>query len=202
MIESLLKADADLLVWFNNHQTDALDPIIWALTGIPVWAVLLLIFIAWQLSRFGSLRDWKKIVILFLGVALCIGLADRISSGIVKPGVARLRPSHEPTLEGQLRFYEKDNGKVYRGGQYGFVSSHATNSFAVATFLFLIFGATSSASWVFLWPLTFSYTRMYLGVHYPGDILGGMLLGVLIGLFVTYFWRKVLPKHIVNTNTL
>lgn len=196
MIDSLLQVDSKLLLWFNNHQSDFLDPIIWTLTGTPVWAILLLAFIAWQLSLSGSLRNAKRIAVLFLGIAMCIALSDRISSGVLKPGVARYRPSHNPELKDQLRLYEKENGKVYRGGKYGFVSSHATNSTSVAVFLFLIFGASSSSALVFIWPIVFSYTRMYLGVHYPGDILGGALLGASIALLVHFLLMRWFPNQL------
>lgn len=114
---------------------------------------------------------------VLIGVALTILLADQITSTIMKPYFARLRPSHEPTLEGLLHIV---NG--YKGGLYGFASGHAANTFGTATFFYLLF--RNKYWWVgllFLWALLVTYTRLYLGVHYPSDILVGGIVGILSG---------------------
>ena len=94
----------------------------------------------------------------------------------MKPGFARLRPSHTASLEGHLHLHTFDNGSVYRGGPFGFVSSHAANTFGIATLAVLLFGA-GRWRWLWLWAAAMSWTRIYLGVHYPGDILFGALFG-------------------------
>ena len=93
----------------------------------------------------------------------------------MKPYFARLRPSREPTLEGLIHLVEG-----YKGGQFGFASSHAANTFGLATFFYLAFGKTKRwVVWLFVWAAFMTYTRIYLGVHYPGDILVGSIVGVV-----------------------
>jgi undecaprenyl-diphosphatase len=99
----------------------------------------------------------------------------------MKPFFGRLRPSWEPTLEGMVHIVDG-----YRGGSFGFASSHAANTFATATFLVLLFrGKKPGMVWLFIWCTLVSYTRIYLGVHYPLDILCGALVGAMLA-FVVY----------------
>jgi len=113
---------------------------------------------------------------ILLGIALCVLLADQLSVHLFKNVFQRLRPSHEPELTGMVHLV-----RDYRGGNWGFVSSHAANTFAIATFLSLIFKNRKFWIILFSWCIIVSYTRIYLGVHYPGDIFGGALLGMVIG---------------------
>jgi undecaprenyl-diphosphatase len=117
-----------------------------------------------------------------LGLALCVLLADRISSGFFKPFVARLRPTH---ALGEAVHIVRD----YRGGRYGFVSSHAANMFAVAVYSLLVVRRTYFTVFMLLFALFVSYTRIYLGVHYPLDIICGGLLGAGIGWGVAALYR-------------
>jgi undecaprenyl-diphosphatase len=97
----------------------------------------------------------------------------------MKPYFTRLRPSHEPSLEGLVHLVEG-----YKGGTYGFASSHAANTFGTAMFLYLLFRIKKSwIVWLFPWAAFVSYTRIYLGVHYPGDIVGGAGVGLLCAWF-------------------
>ena len=96
---------------------------------------------------------------------------------LFKPGFERLRPSHNPALEDTLILHENADGTVYRGGRFGFVSSHAANTFGLAGIAFLILGG-SATLWLFVWAAAVSWTRMYLGVHYPADIVFGAVFGI------------------------
>lgn len=121
-------------------------------------------------------KKWNTLYIL-LGIALTITLADQITSGFMKPFFARLRPTQELGLTGLLHTVNN-----YKGGLYGFASSHAANTFGVAMFIWLLFKKKYRwVSVIFFWAAFMSYTRIYLGVHYPGDILVGSLLGLLCG---------------------
>ncbi|EON75950.1 putative membrane-associated phospholipid phosphatase [Lunatimonas lonarensis] len=113
-----------------------------------------------------------------VGIALLILLADQFTSGFMKPFFERLRPCHDPRWQGILFNYSGC------GGQFGFASSHASNTFAIATYFWLVF-RTHSSQWLFLWAAIISYTRVYLGVHYPADIVVGGLVGIASG-FVVY----------------
>jgi undecaprenyl-diphosphatase len=110
---------------------------------------------------------------------LVILVADQLSSGLIKHLVERLRPTREPALGDLIHTV---NG--YRGGMYGFVSSHAANSFAAITLISLIMRQRLVFFPLLVWALMQCYSRVYLGVHYPGDILGGIVVGVLAGWLV------------------
>lgn len=173
MIDKLIELDKQFLLFFNGYHVPWLDPIMLFITGTFVWLPLYLFLI------YLMVKDYKKEAwIPVIGVAVTILLADQITASLMKPYFARLRPSQEPTLVGLVHLV---NG--YKGGMYGFASSHAANTFGTATFFWLLFG--EKRKWIlflFFWAATMTYTRLYLGVHYPGDILVGGLVGVFSGI--------------------
>ncbi len=193
-------ADRALLLLINGAHTPVLDGIMWSLTHIFTWLGLIaaLVFL---LFHFYGKYGWKILLIILLS----IGLSDQISSHIIKPTVKRPRPTHNAEIQDQIYCHQYANGGVYRGGNYGFVSSHATNSTTAA----LLFG-------FFLTPflkkkaplvlsllafvLLFCYTRVYLGVHYPLDILGGWLLGIATCIPILYLFtvNKNLNNSFIN----
>ena len=132
-----------------------------------------------------------SIVWTLLAVTLVFVLCDQISSSFFKEFFERLRPSHEPSLEGIVRLV---NGK--KGGRFGFVSSHAANSFGLAMFTALLFKKWYYSVLIFLWASVNSYSRIYLGLHYPGDILGGLILGILCGFFVYWMYKRFSFRYI------
>jgi len=172
MLEFLTKLDTALLIWINHLHTPWLDQIMFLLTDARTWTPFFLLIIGMMIYT----RKWKTLtILLFLG--LVVTISDQLASSVIKPWVGRLRPSHLPSLEGVIHLV---NG--YRGGKFSFVSSHASNSFGIATFLWLTLRREVPWIWtLFVWGAIFSFTRIYLGVHYPGDILGGALLGSFIG---------------------
>jgi undecaprenyl-diphosphatase len=122
-----------------------------------------------------------------VGIALCILLSDQISSSVLKPLVARLRPTHNPKIADLIHVV---NG--YRGGLYGFVSSHAANAATFVTFTALLFRNKIYTILLSLWAFLTAYSRVYLGVHYVGDVLCGALIGVLVGVVVYVIFKKTL----------
>ncbi|MFM7194909.1 MAG: phosphatase PAP2 family protein [Bacteroidota bacterium] len=173
----LESADRDLFLLLNGFHGESLDSFMLAATDTKFWLPVHLFFI-YMLFRKLDNRAWFAL--------LCIGLAvlctDQLTSSVLKPLTERLRPSHEPSLEPFIHLVRNHTGQFYRGGNYGFPSSHAANAFAVAMVLWLLLGKQ------FRWTaLTFvvaalvGYTRIYLGVHYPGDVIVGAILGSLIG---------------------
>lgn len=185
-METLLQADRELLLFFNQMYSPLWDNFFWVFTSIPVWIPLYLAIIFVFFKRLELRGVWA-----LLAVVLVIVLCDQISSSFFKEFFERLRPSHEPTLEGIVRLV---NDK--KGGRFGFVSSHAANSFGLAMFTALLFRKWYFSVFIFLWALVNSYSRIYMGLHYPGDILGGLILGVLCGVFVYWMYKRFSFRYI------
>ncbi len=188
--EHIIAWDKELLLFGNSFHTPFLDNVFLIFSGKLIWlpAVLVLIYTIVRTQR----RDavWT---ILFL--ALAIVLADQISSGLLKPLVARLRPTHEPTLAGLVQIVHG-----YKGGLYGFASSHAANATAVAVFTALLFRRKLYTWTISLWAVTNMYTRIYLGVHYPADIFCGILIGALAALSMFYLMKRFVPKTLSHSD--
>ncbi len=176
MVETLEQLDRSLFLWLNSKHNGLLDVLMPYITNIPMWVpfyAYLLIILYKELGR--------KILIAVLALAFLLTFSDQ-SSGFLKKSIKRYRPTHNTEISGQV--HTVDN---YKGSKYGFVSSHAANVFAVAFFFVFLFGKKRKKfSLVLLgWALLVSYSRIYLGVHYPSDIIGGALLGILLA-FIAY----------------
>lgn len=170
--------DQQLFLWLNGLHADWLDTVMVAITAMWVWIPLYALLLFMVFKQYGK-RGWW----ILLGVALVILCSDQLSAHVCKPLFHRLRPCFNPELEGLVHL-----PKGLPGGKYGFVSSHAANTFAVATFLTGVLRKRWHwIGWVlFAWALISSYSRIYIGVHYPGDILCGAALGILIGVFFLF----------------
>lgn len=184
MLEYLNDIDTTALLAINGWHSTFQDVFWWAVSA--KWAsVLMVLALFWVLLH----QNRRHSLMVLAMVILAIVLADQISSGIIKQLTERLRPTREPSLDNLLHIVND-----YRGGMYGFVSSHASNSFAAATLLSLVMRSRIVTVSLFSWALMQCYSRVYLGVHYPGDILGGIVVGVsvagLIGLLMLWIERK------------
>ena len=166
--------DTELLLYINQCNNALLDGVMVKFSDTLTWLLLLLVVV------FVVLRDRpvKEALCILLGIGLCVLLADQISSSLIKPWVARFRPTHDPEIMFMVRHI------TGRGGLYGFVSSHAANTFAVATFLSLVFRHMPTTVSLLVWASIVGYSRIYLGVHFPLDVLFGALLGVVIGMLI------------------
>jgi len=187
MIEAIKFWDEAAFLWLNSFHWEPLDPIVLQLTQTISW-IPLYVLLLYQIYRI----DPKNTAWILGGVMLTILLSDQVTSGLMKPYFERLRPCHDSRWDGILHLY----GRC--GGLYGFVSSHAANTFGLATFLTLKLGKKQKAiAWLFLYALLVSYTRIYLGVHYPLDVFFGAVVGILAAFF-SWLCVDVLKRKIVR----
>ena len=185
MLEKIIQADQDLLLFLNGLHTPFLDALMYAMTYFLFWLPLLafMLWLMWKHYR-------KQLVLILAFFALSVVISDQISV-FIKNKVQRPRPTYNTEISSQLHLHQYKNGEVYRGGKYGFVSSHAANSFGIMVlFLYFFRPVRKRLLWIFpAWVVLFSYTRIYLGVHYPLDILCGWLVGTVSGLFSLWIYR-------------
>lgn len=181
-IQQYIAADKELLLSLNGSDSLFWDGFMWVATStlvwIPVMAILLYIII-----KNNKIQEALLVIVM---IALVITLADQIASGLCKPFFARYRPTQDADI-----MYMVDIVNGYRGGRFGFISSHAANTFAAAVFLSLLIKRKSLTFMLVIWAALNSYSRIYLGVHYPGDILFGTLEGCLIGYLVYLLYRLI-----------
>ena len=177
MIEYLIDIDQQALIAINSWHAPYFDQLMWLITSKLSWALILVaVLVALR-------RDRKQALLVIATLVLTILISDQISSGLIKHTVERLRPSHNPDIASTLHLV---NG--YTGGMFGFTSSHAANSFSVALVLSLISRYRRVMVALMSWAVLQCYSRMYLGVHYPGDIIGGTVVGLLVGWMVYRLW--------------
>ena len=188
MLEQLKSIDTDLFLVINGAHSPFFDFLMFGASEKWIWIPLYLLF-AWLLYKHYGKRSW--ILILLAGLAVTI--SDLTAVYLFKNVFLRPRPCHEPLLESVIHLV---NG--YCGGKYGFISSHASNSFALATFLSLLLGKKIRffTALIIVWALLLCYSRVYLGVHYPGDVIVGAIWGAGIGSAVFISTRRrVLPSY-------
>lgn len=183
MIDYLEGIDRMIVLTVNGWNNSFLDAFFWFISQRITWIPLyiLIAFFAWKkLPK-------RQLVIFVILTILCVALADLVSVHLFKNVFLRYRPSHHADLTERLHFYLKANGEFYKGGMYGFVSSHATNFFALATFVSLSLNSVYPKLKWFLFSIAFlvSFSRLYQGVHYASDLIVGALLGISIA-FILY----------------
>ena len=181
-----MNLDSTILLWINGHYAEWLDEVMWTVSRATTWVWLYIVLILLIIKKF---RNWKSVLLILAGFAVAVGLSDFTTSGIIKPLVCRLRPTHEPALEGMLHIV-----KGYTGGLYGFCSSHAANTMSVALLFSLLYKDSRATVSLMTWVALNCYSRMYLGVHYPGDIIAGLLVGALWAVLV--YWALSRWLHV------
>lgn len=180
MIDTLQSLDQQWLLAVNGMHNGYLDAFMWEVSRVYSWALILVAVLVVNVRK-----GWRQTLCFVLAVAVAVLLADQVASSIIKPLVERLRPTHDPSLAGLVHVV-----RDYRGGMYGFVSSHSANAFAVAVLVGLMMPHRAAMGALLAWASLQCYSRMYLGVHYPGDIVGGMIVGVAAAMAVYAAWRR------------
>jgi undecaprenyl-diphosphatase len=166
----LERFDQQLFLFINSSNSPFFDHLMYAISGKLIWVPLYLAILIYL-----GIKYKRKFLIILIFIILAATLADQ-SSVIVKNIFHRLRPCHEPTIIGIVHLV---NGEC--GGVYGFVSSHATNCFDVALLSLLFIKKRWYTISIIFWAGIIGYSRIYLGVHYPGDVICGSFLGAFIG---------------------
>ncbi|MDD5185226.1 MAG: phosphatase PAP2 family protein [Paludibacter sp.] len=192
IINTLNLWDTNLFLFINGIHASFFDGIMFAISAKLTWVPL---YIA---ALYVVIKKWKReSVWVILALVLCIVIADQVSSGFIKHAVQRLRPSHAEDLKGMVHLV-----KGYGGGMFGFVSSHAANSFGFALLSSILFKNRKYTFVIFGWAALLSYSRVYLGVHYPGDIFGGMIVGVLAAMICFFAIKKLRPSILKLQNNI
>ncbi|MCQ2262812.1 MAG: phosphatase PAP2 family protein [Bacteroidales bacterium] len=189
------QADTDIFLFFNGFHAAWADRFFWVVTNTWTWLPLYLTAIFFFFKKF------KKKGFLVLAAAILVILFTDQTCNLIKRTVQRPRPSHTEQIADEIHLVADNDGDLYYGGKYGFPSAHAANTAAFALFLILCF--KEQRRWVMptaiFWSLLLSYSRLYVGVHYPIDILCGWCIG-LTWCSIVFWGGKRILKNFCNKN--
>lgn len=174
MTEFLNEIDTAIFLAVNGVHSPFFDSFMTLFTGRFIW-IPMYVMVLWILFR-NRTRTAAFIYLLMLVVAIAV--TDQFCASVIRPAVERMRPSNPHNALSQFTYIVNE----YRGGNYGFPSCHAANSFALAAFLSLLVKRWGFTVFIVTWAVLNSYSRLYLGVHYPGDLMAGALIGCAAGL--------------------
>ena len=190
-METLLRFDTELFLFFNGLHASWADRPVYFISQVWFWIPLYLFVIFFIFKQYRK-QAWKVLLVFVLAITL----SDQ-TCNLLKDSVCRYRPSHTEALAGQIHLVQKPDGNRYFGGQYGFPSAHASNSMSLA--FLVIFFLSKGKKWVaalaVAWSVMMAYTRLYMGVHYPMDILCGFVIGSCFAVFTTVIYRKWLVRE-------
>ena len=188
MLEQILVWERDLFLTLNGCHTPYWDEVMWLYSGKAVWLPLAFLILLVLIYK----KNWRESLLILLAIVLVVTLCDQFASHVCKPVFTRFRPTHHPDFMDQVKTVFG-----YRGGLYGFISSHAANAFGFATLMALIMRDKLFGWTIFFWAVLTAYTRVYLGVHFISDIVPGAISGVFFGYLVyklySFSRSKLLP---------
>jgi len=192
MIDFLQNVDTQLFLAFNGQHAPFFDSFMMFITGRFVWAPMYAA-IPFMLFRMFA---WRKAVVLALCIIAVIAATDMVIADLIRPFCARFRPGHPMSPIADL----VHNVNGYRGGKYGFPSCHGGNSFALATFMSLLVNRRRFTLFIFVWAFLHSYSRLYLGVHYPGDLIVGAVIGSAMAWIIWHVSATLLRHFSIADN--
>lgn len=192
MLEKLLVWERDTFFLLNGSDSAFLDRFMWLYSGKAVWLPLAIFIVIVMLYK----KNWKESLLFLLAIVLVVTFCDQFASHLCKPLFTRFRPTHHPDFMEQVKVVFD-----YRGGLYGFISSHAANAFGFATFMALLFRDRFFGFTVFTWAIINAYSRVYLGVHFITDIIPGAIAGLILGAFVYYLYINVRSRLLPDGTT-
>lgn len=185
-MEEINELDHQLTLAINGSNNLFWDNVMYTVTGTFSWSVVIVVLLVIIFKN----NTFRESLMVYITIALLIIVADRLCSGLVKPLVERWRPTQDPHL-----MYYVDVVRGYRGGRFGFFSGHACNTMCMAVFLSLLFRSPKITVTLIFWSLSTTFTRLYLGVHYLGDVTVGFIVGIMLG--TVFYWlmeRFVHPR--------
>lgn len=188
MLDYLLHLDREVFLFLNNLGSEQWDGLWLFITKQINWIPVFLFFLYLVFKQYG----WRHTLLILGMMALLILITDQTTNQLFKYRFERLRPGSDPSLDGLMRAVKTSN-------TFSFISGHASNSMAACFFLFTVLKSRYKyIGFMFLWPLIFAYSRIYLGLHYPGDILVGYIWGILMSLLVLKLYVKLRDKYFPN----
>lgn len=202
MDEFIIELDTRIFMWVNSRHTEFWDMFMFLISGRAIWIP----FYSIMLYTIWLCYGWRTTLLMVLMTGVAIAACDQICSEFIRPAVERMRPTNPDNPLSEYVHIVDD----YRGGRFGFPSCHAANAFTLATLTSLLFRQWRYTLFIFLWGALICYSRIYLGVHYPGDILAGLTIGCIfgaaayalagtaLGLFI-YFYPKARESRAIVT---
>lgn len=192
MIESLLQLDRNVFIFLNGLGSETFDGFWLFITKQLNWLPFFLLIAYLVFKHLG----WKHALMILLLMALLITLTDQTTNHLFKYRFMRLRPGSDPSLDGLIR-------AVKTSSSFSFISGHASNSMAAAFFLYKVLRPyLKYMGFIFLWPLIFAYSRIYLGLHYPLDIVCGYIWGIVMGWTMIRLYAYLRDKYFPQKENL
>jgi len=190
VIEFLKNLDSAVFIFLNGIHSAITDFLMLWISNKWIWIPLYIILIYVIIKR----EKYKAVLSIGI-IILLVVITDFTSVYLFKELIQRLRPCHDPELINNIHLVGNSCG-----GKYGFVSSHAANHFALAVFLSRFFQNRRFSIFIYLWAVIIAYSRIYIGVHYPGDIIGGIILGTITGILFWKTYKYFYVKYLIINN--
>ena len=186
-LQWLIKIDEQLLLAINGCHNEYFDHFMYLFSDRWIWVPMYVAILYVMIRNF----SFRKTIICLIAIALTITIADQVGASLIRPIVERLRPSNpDNPISDAVHIVNN-----YRSGKYGFPSCHAANTFGLAFFVCFLFRRRWLTAFLMFWAVVTCYSRVYLGLHYPGDLFFGMILGLLSATMVYLIMRKLISEH-------